>query len=424
MTLAPPGRIFGRVAPTPTVLVEAPLQRILLLNYEYPPLGGGAGHASAALVERLVDQGIAVDVVTASTGGTRTVRVEEPRPGLSMYWIRTRRKGIHQVGLRGAGGYLLHAARVVRRLARERCYDAAHVFFSLPTGALLPFVDLGRTPVIVSLRGSDVPGYDTSKPALQRAHRVLRPLTRWIWRRADRVVTVCSALGDLVRRTDPHLDMEVIQNGVDLDLFDAPRVPRAHPLEPVRCLAVARLIQRKGIEPLLRGWALLERGRFQLEIVGDGPLSGYFRRIAEELGIAGEVRFSGPLARGALAERYRAADLFTLVPFDEAFGNVYAEALASGLPIVGSDVGGIPELVDDGENGLLVPAGDPAATAAAIRRLADDPALRRQMSAANRARAGATLSWDHMTQRYLDLYRGLAARAAAPGLGREPTLRG
>jgi glycosyltransferase involved in cell wall biosynthesis len=137
------------------------------------------------------------------------------------------------------------------------------------------------------------------------------------------------------------------------------------------------------------------------------------------LGIADDVDFLGPLAQDALAERYRAADLFTLVPFDEAFGNVYAEALAAGLPIVGSAVGGIPELVDDGENGLLVPPGDPAATAGAIRRLADDPALRRQMSAANRARAEATLSWDHMAEQYVALYRRLAARIPAGGAGRQ-----
>jgi glycogen synthase len=401
----------------PTQTERPRLRRILLLNYEYPPLGGGAGYASAALVERLVQQGIAVDVVTARNGGQRAVSVEESVPGQSMHWVRTHRKGIHQVGLKGTGEYLLHAAPVVRRLTRTRSYDAAHVFFSLPTGALLPFLNLDRTPVIVSLRGSDVPGYDTNKPALQRAHRILRPVTRWIWRRADQVVVVCAALGELARRTDPGIEVEVIQNGVDLDLFRGSDADRAHPLAPVRCLAVARLIQRKGIGTLLRAWALLERGRFQLEIVGDGPLAGHYQRIAEELGIAGEVRFAGPLERVALAERYRAADLFTLVPYNEAFGNVYAEALASGLPIVGSRVGGIPELVTEGENGGLVPPGDVAATAAVIRQLADDPVLRRRMSAANRARAVATLSWDHMTARYLDLYRRLSGRVAEESPG-------
>jgi glycosyltransferase involved in cell wall biosynthesis len=400
-----------------TTLATTPqLQRILLLNYEYPPLGGGAGYASEALVERLVDRGIAVDVVTSSVQAGPAWRVEERRPGLEMHWIRTRRKGIHQVGLKGAGGYLLGAAPVVRKLVHARRYDVAHVFFSLPTGALLPFLDLRRTPAIVSLRGSDVPGYDMSKLSLERAHRVLRPLTKWIWRRSDQVVTVCSALGDLVRRTDPGLDIEVIQNGVDLDLFTPP-ADRVHPLEPVRCLAVSRLIQRKGIGTLLRGWALLERGRFQLEVAGDGPLAAYYRTLADELGIAGEVRFLGALDRPTLAERYRAADLFTLVPYDEAFGNVYAEALASGLPIVGSRVGGIPELVDDGDNGILVPAGDAELTAAAITCLADDPGRRREMSTANRSWAVSTLSWDHMTDRYVELYRRVAGRtsAARPG---------
>jgi glycosyltransferase involved in cell wall biosynthesis len=398
-------------------MTAPPLQRILLLNYEYPPLGGGAGYASEALVERLVDRGIAVDVVTSSVQAGPTWRVEEPRPGLEMHWIRTRRKGIHQVGLKGAGGYLLRAAPVVHRLVHTRRYDAAHVFFSLPTGALLPFLDLRRTPAVVSLRGSDVPGYDTSKRSLERAHRVLRPLTKWIWRRSDQVVTVCSALGDLVRQTDPGLDIEVIQNGVDLNLFTPPAAERMHPADSVRCLAVSRLIQRKGIGTLLRGWTLLERGRFQLEVAGDGPLAAYYRALADELGIAEEVRFLGALDRPTLAERYRAADLFTLVPYDEAFGNVFAEALASGLPIVGSRVGGIPELVDDGDNGILVPAGDAALTAAAITRLADDPGCRRGMSAANRSRAVSTLSWDRMTDRYVDLYQRVAERtsAARPG---------
>ena len=133
--------------------------RILLLNYEYPPLGGGAGLATAALAEGLAEQGVAVDVVTA--GLDSVTGSEEARDGrLRVHRVRSRRTGIHEAGMLDAASYLRAALPLVRRLLRTHRYDAAHFFFSLPTGALLPFLDLRGTPVVVSLRGPDVPGYD------------------------------------------------------------------------------------------------------------------------------------------------------------------------------------------------------------------------------------------------------------------------
>ena len=170
---------------------------------------------------------------------------------------------------------------------------------------------------------------------------------------------------------------------------------------------MARLIERKGLRDLLPALALLERGRFELDVVGTGPDDEALRMLARELGLANEVRFLGALDRSSVARRYREADLFTLPSTSEAFGNVFAEALASGLPVVGTTVGGIPELVEHGLHGLLVPPGEPAALADAIRTLADDPQRRREMSRRNRLRAEATLDWGYVTARYLSVYRGV-----------------
>ena len=113
--------------------------------------------------------------------------------------------------------------------------------------------------------------------------------------------------------------------------------------------------------------------------------------------------------------RYRDADIFTLAPWEEAFGNVFAEALASGLPIVGSTVGGIPEVVEHGKNGFLVPPREPRALAAAIRHLADHPEIRADIGRWNRAQAEANLSWARVTTRYLSaLQRCAAPRPRAP----------
>ncbi len=120
-----------------------------------------------------------------------------------------------------------------------------------------------------------------------------------------------------------------------------------------------------------------------------------------------------------MARRYREADLFTLASVEEAFGNVYAEALASGLPIVGSNIGGIPELVEHGRNGLLVPPRDPLALAAAIHQLGENPTLRAEMGRRNRARRGSKpLVGPHRHPVPVALSRNPRARAGAFTSGR------
>jgi glycosyltransferase involved in cell wall biosynthesis len=176
------------------------------------------------------------------------------------------------------------------------------------------------------------------------------------------------------------------------------------------------LVERKGLGDLIRAFVLLERGRFELEIVGRGPDEALLRTLARDLGVDREVHFAGSLERAEVAERYRAADLFTLPSTAEAFGNVFAEALASGLPIVGSAIGGIPELVDHGSNGLLVPPNDPVTLARAISYLADDPHLRCEMRERNRAKAEASLEWSKVTSRYLSIYQGLEKHAPSRSL--------
>jgi glycosyltransferase involved in cell wall biosynthesis len=400
--------------------------RILVLNYEYPPLGGGAAVATAALARGLVERGIAVDVVTAGGGAgsnrrmaaRATEQLEEG--GLTVYRVRSRRTGIHQAGMADAASYLIGALPLVRRLLRTHQYDAVHVFFSLPTGALLPLLPLRGLPVVVSLRGSDVPGYDPHNVLMQRAHRLLLPLTRWIWRRADRVVAVCESLGQLALETAPDLRYTVVPNGVDLQLFH-PAGTAAPPRRRVRCLAVARLVERKGLGDLIRAFALLDRGRYELEIVGGGADELVLRELVARLGLWHDVRFLGVLDRQAVAERYRQADLFTLPSSAEAFGNVFAEAHASGLPVVGSTTGGIPELVEHGTNGLLVTPGDIHALAGAIRYLGGDPDLRLEMGRRNRLRAESTLEWSQATRRYLSLYEALGRRVPTRSLAPEAT---
>jgi glycosyltransferase involved in cell wall biosynthesis len=173
------------------------------------------------------------------------------------------------------------------------------------------------------------------------------------------------------------------------------------------------VLERNGLADLILALGMLEHGRFELEIVGAGADEPALRDLADGQGLGDLVRFRRPVDGAALAQRYREADLFTMAPWEASFGDVFAQALASGLPIVGSAVGGIPELVRHGRNGLLVPPRSPRELAGAIRHLAELPALRAEIGRRNRTEAEANLSWERTTTRYLSIYNGVQRQALA-----------
>lgn len=374
--------------------------RVLLLSAEYPP-GGRSAAAAEMLPPGLASRGALVDVVTV---GDREERVSEVRwdgvaaeeGSLTVHRVKTYRAGL----------------RVTRRLMNAERYDVAHLFSSFPAGVVLAFVNLRKTPVVISLQGPDVPGYDRNRVG----HRLLLPLIRWIWRRADRVVVDSESLGRLAQNTLPSLRYSLVHRGVDVARFR----PRANHLarrsDRVRCLTVLRSTGSPSLADLIRAIGSLPRDRFDLEIIGSRPTAGPLPELISRLGIENRVIFAGSLDRDQIARRYRAADIFAVASWEEAFDSGFPEALAAGLPVVGPEVGAIPSLVHHGRSGLLVPLRNPTALAAAIQRLADDQALHAKIGRRNRAEAEANLSWDRVTARYLSIYQGVQRRAPGRSL--------
>jgi glycosyltransferase involved in cell wall biosynthesis len=231
--------------------------------------------------------------------------------------------------------------------------------------------------------------------------------------RADLVMVTSRYCADVAQRAYgvPPERIAVVPEPIDLEVWDdqfwrAARRPRSSPpanppASPI-VLCVARMYPRKRVADLLRATAIM-RGRvpgIQVRIVGRGPEWPAVSRLHTELGLGDSVTLLGDVGRERLAEEYVNATVFCLPSVQEGFGIVFLEAMAAELPVVACRVAAIPEVVQDGVTGLLVPPRDPAALAAEIERLIADPELARRLARDGRRRVLA-FTPRHVAERFV-----------------------
>ncbi len=306
--------------------------------------------------------------------------------------------------------YAWGARRAVVRELRRAAYDLVHAHWVVPNGLIAATV--GRVPFAIGLHGSDV--FLAEKPGV-------RTLVRGALRRA-RLLTGCSP--ELVDRVAalgfPAERSRVIPYGVDIRHF-SPRAPGdpdpggwrtklGIPVEAPLALGVGRMATKKGFHVLFEALPELFAALPEAHVVlaGGGDLLPRFEREAARFG--GKVHLPGGVLRDTLPDLYRAADLFVLPAVHDAQGNVdglpnvILEAMASGLPVVASNISGIPLAVEPGATGRLTEEGSAGSVAAALIELLRDPARCRAMGAAGRAKAERELTWDTIASRYREGY--------------------
>jgi glycosyltransferase involved in cell wall biosynthesis len=376
--------------------------RLLLLNYEFPPMGGGASNATYNIALQLVKRGHSVDVLTSRFGNQPS---EETINGVKVYRVTSWRSSIHECGLLGASSYVLFAFFKLRTLLQANPYQILHYFFGLPTGVLSFYShSIKRKPYVLSLRGSDVPGYDTYSLKLRVWHWILKPVTRRIWREANAVVAVSEGLRQLALKTTPSIPISVIYNGINNEVFKPNRLSATNSRRTIRLLTVSRLINRKGLEYLFNAVTAIKRHPIQLDIVGTGSSEKRLRDMVVELGLENIVRFHGYQPPAELARLYNEADIFVLPSLSESLGLVFLEAMGCGLPIIATHVGGIPEIVKNNENGILVDAANANQIAKAITTLIYDRPLRKRLAQNNASKIRKQFTWDRIAQSYEAVY--------------------
>jgi len=288
-------------------------------------------------------------------------------------------------------------ARLTRIVRRERP-QILHTHLVHADFHALPAGRLARVPVLVSTKHGFNPFRDG---------RVFALADRAVGRLADVHIAISAGLARYLAEREgfDEAGFEIVHYGIKPG--EAPPPLRGAP----RLAIVGRLIPIKGHDVLLRALASVSRDlpAVTLEIVGDGPLEAELRSTAAALGLDGAVTFAGRVS--PVAPAFEAAQIVVVPSFGEGFGMVALEAMERGRPVVASAVGGLPEIVDDGRTGLLVPPGDADALAGAIRELASDPARAAAMGAAGRARALEEFSQERCTDRIEALYRNALERS-------------
>ncbi|HXH89332.1 MAG TPA: glycosyltransferase family 4 protein [Gaiellaceae bacterium] len=346
--------------------------KVLLVSGIWPPDVGGPATHVPELAGHLALRGHEVEVLT--TAGT------DPAPeSYPVHWVgRSLPPGIR------------HAVFAVRLARLARRADVVYVVSVLTRGAV--GATLGGRPVIVKL--TDDPAYERARrlglfagdldafqawPGGLRV-RVLRRLRNTALRRVSLVLCPSEYLRGHALGWGLAPEHVVVVGNATPELPPLPTREKARTglgVEGPLLAFAGRLGPAKALDVLLD--ALAELPEVTLLLAGDGPERARLEARTVELGLSERVRFLGARPRAEVLELFRAADVAVLTSAWENFPHTVVEALAVGTPVLATSVGGVPEIVREGENGLLVAPGSPAAFAAAVQRYLDDPGLQERL---------------------------------------------
>jgi len=362
-----------------------------MLNYEYPPLGGGAGMATHQLLKQFAQKNITVDLITSSTSEDQTIAKISPK--ISIHYLNIGKNGhLHYQTVRNLLTYSWKSYWYAKRLVERNTYQICHATLGIPSGVVASKLNL---PFIINLQGSDVPFYNQRFYLLDQLF--FQHIAPRIWCQASAVTVVSKKLKSLANQIAPKQKFQLIPNGVDTESFVMRNRRNA---KQINLLFVGRLIPRKGILELCTTHHSLvkEYPHLHLHIVGDGPLRRY---VENDALLQSNMHLHGAISPQHMPTMYRQADLFVLPAKNEGMPVAALEAMACGLPVIMTDVGGSDELIDG--NGFVVPKGNPTALREAIGQYIRNPALLIKHGKRSREIA-ETMSWKTVAEQYLELY--------------------
>jgi len=363
--------------------------RILMLNYEYPPLGGGASPVTKSLSEALVYMGHNVDVVTM---GFKGLKQKEEINGVNIYRVPSIRKQQEVCQTHEMFSYCYSAFRFLPKLLKENEYDINHTHFIIPTG-VVSYLLKNKIPYIITSHGSDVPNYNPDRFGIQ--HKLLKPLWNEIVQNARCLTSPTNYLKNLILKNSDNKNydkkIKVIPNGIHPENFTPKKKER-------KILVVTRLFERKGVQYVID--AMKDIKDYELVICGDGPYKAKLEQQISELNVD-NIHLLGYVSYERLKYEYETSSIFVFPSSAENFPVVLLEAMASGCAIITTNSTGCPEVV--GDSALLIEPKNSKEIKNALFVLNDDK-LRNELSFKARQKVQEKYDWEKVAKQYEMIY--------------------
>jgi glycosyltransferase involved in cell wall biosynthesis len=339
--------------------------RALVFSHEYPPVGGGGGRVAQDLCQGLARRGHAVRILTAAYADLPREQIDG---GVEVVRLSSGRKQPFRAGMLAMAGYVWAAFWAGLRAIRAWKPDVLHVHFAVPGGAAVWLLSkLTGVPYVLTAHLGDVPGGTPEKTG--RWFRYIFPFTPPIWRGAARVVAVSQFTRALAEQHYP-VPVQVIFNGVDLRALDPGEIRVG---QPPRLVFAGRFMQQKDPLQVVRALGAVRDLPWVCSMLGDGPLHPAVQAEIQRLGLAERFDLPGWVDPKDVLGCFDASDILFMPSLSEGLPVVGVQAMAKGLALLVTRVGGWADLVEEGRNGFLVAPGDEAGFAAALRRLLADP---------------------------------------------------
>jgi N-acetyl-alpha-D-glucosaminyl L-malate synthase BshA len=358
------------------------------------PSHGGSGVIGTELGKHLAERGHEVAFISYAA----PLRLTDLPPRVSFHEVE-----IEEYPLLKQFPYTLALASKMAEVARMKCLQILHVHYAIPFGAAALLArqitaDLGLK-VVTTLHGTDI--------TLVGNNASFKPVTCLTIERSDAVTAVSHYLEEETRRQfDIERPIDVIYNFIDPDRHDReipPCIPPCTCLEQVTLMHISNFRPVKRVRDVVAIFAqVAAKMDARLILVGDGPETPVAEQAAKQLGVLDRVTFIGVVDR--VAPLLPAADLFLLPSASESFGLVALEAMASGVPVVASDVGGLPEVIQHGTTGYLAPVGDVDQMAEYAIDLLSDCTKQKAFARAAQQRAAERFDYRKIVPQYEAIY--------------------
>jgi L-malate glycosyltransferase len=341
--------------------------RILVIIYEFPPIGGGGGRAAYDICKELAARGHDITVLTAHMRG---LPFQDDVDGIRVMRIASLRTEPFRASFSTMLAYVLAGLWAGLPLIFRFRPDVIHTHFAVPSGALAWALSVFTgVPYILTAHLGDVPGGVPEKTG--KWFRWLEPFTKPIWKRAKKVIAVSEHTRHLALRHYP-VEVDVIPNGADVKLHAPAEI---HVNRPPHLVFAGRFMPQKNPLAIIQILSQLKDLNWTCSMLGDGPMFDEVKLEIEKHHMAERFHLPGWVTPDDVLDQFSKSDILFMPSLSEGLPVVGVQALVNGLAIVASRIGGFMDLIDHEMNGCLIEVHDHGAFAQALRRLISDPEL-------------------------------------------------